>query len=638
MPKEINFLNSNMYRLIMRVSLPLVLASIVTSIVQLANVAFMGNLGSEEIYVRSLYTPFAFLLIALIEAFQISNQVSIARLNGERDREGIKNNIVSFVLLSIAVSLAVWMIIYFASPYIAQFYNVPNDVATKFKNFITLMFLVNIPGIVAMVLTSSFRGIGKLSLSMILSIGYALLNIILVYMYSFHWNKGIFSLVYANLISSLTLLLISIIALMKLDLLKIKKQYFKLHKKGLFFLKIVGIPIFISYIIIFISNFFYNKIIEPFGHTTLSGFSVGYYVQTFAIIPAIAIGSALGIIMNNNIGAGTSYYPRVYQTMKKGTLLTLAFYTIMSALIFIFKTNIAQLMLIDNETIQQAVLFLKIVAPTYICFGVVLMTITTLEQINKGYLALTLNGVYFIAIIIVGWYLTLKYTQVDYLYWTIAIMNIIGFISIFFILRMMKKQYNNPQMPESENFDFIVREYEPRYVTDVLNLFTESDFYFKTMNPNYLSKDEIINSIIEDETMIISSKEQVIGLVEIEAVMEAAKHYSINFRLSNTIDVEKCNYILKEIISSYTSKTKVIKLAASCNKLDEDYITVLKKNGFKVEGELDNLLQKDGESISIVYLHKLLMNQDSLEINDDEEGNDLNRFSENGRESNVTRI
>ncbi|MDQ0216248.1 Na+-driven multidrug efflux pump [Oikeobacillus pervagus] len=454
MTKEISFLNKDIYLLIIRVSLPLIIASIVTSIVQLANVAFMGNLGSEEIYVRSLYTPFAFLLIALIEAFQISNQVSIARLNGEGDIEGIKQNIFSFVLLSIAISLAVWIIIYFLSPYIAKYYNVPDDVAKKFIDFLTLMFLVNILGIVAMVLSSSLRGIGKLGLSMILSIGYALLNITLVYMFSFHWNKGVLSLVYANLISSLTLCIVSLIILMKLNLIKIKKQYFMLSHKGLFFLKVVGIPIFISYIIIFLSNFFYNKIIEPFGHSTLSGFNVGYYVQTFAIIPAIAIGSALGIIINNNIGAGKLYYPRVYQIMKKGTLLTLIFYIIMSALIFIFKMNIAQLMLIDEASIKQAVLFLKIVAPTYIFFGVVLMTITTLEQINKGYLALTLNSVYFLTIIIIGWYLTIKYNRIDYLYWTISITNITGFMSVFFILRMMKKEYSGMQTSDSNNYDF----------------------------------------------------------------------------------------------------------------------------------------------------------------------------------------
>lgn len=446
MTKDIDFLHGNIYRLIVKVSLPLILASIVTSIVQLANVAFMGNLGTEEIYVRSLYTPFAFLSIALVEAFQISNQVSIARLNGEGDKEGIKNNIFTFVLLSSVISIAVWMIIHFLSPYIATYYNVPNDVATKFIDFLNLIFLVNILGIIAMVLTSSLRGIGKLGLSMILSIGYASLNIILVYMYSFHWHKGIFSLVYANAISSFILCLVSMIVLKKLDLLKIKKQYFKLYHKGIFFLKVVGIPIFISYIIIFISNFFYNKIIEPFGHSTLSGFSVGYYIQTFAIIPAIAIGSALGIIINNHIGAGEVHHPRVYEVMKKGTLFTFIFYIMMSVLIFIFKGNIVRLMLIEDAAIQQAVLFLKIVAPTYLFFGVVLMTLTALEQMNKGYLALILNVIYFAAIIGIGWYLTVRYAQVECLYWTISMMNIVGSIMVFFILRMIQKEFNDAQV------------------------------------------------------------------------------------------------------------------------------------------------------------------------------------------------
>ena len=132
--------------------------------------------------------------------------------------------------------------------------------------------------------------------------------------------------------------------------------------------------------------------------------------------------------------------------MKKGTLFTFIFYIMMSVLIFIFKGNIVRLMLIEDAAIQQAVLFLKIVAPTYLFFGVVLMTLTALEQMNKGYLALILNVIYFAAIIGIGWYLTVRYAQVECLYWTISMMNIVGSIMVFFILRMIQKEFNDAQV------------------------------------------------------------------------------------------------------------------------------------------------------------------------------------------------
>lgn len=152
----------------------------------------------------------------------------------------------------------------------------------------------------------------------------------------------------------------------------------------------------------------------------------------------------IGISMLLNIGYALLNGSLVYIcsfNLEKGIIFTLAVYILMSVFIFILKDRITALMLTDENVISQAILYLKIVAPSYLFFGAVLMTITTLEQINKGKVVLSLNLIYFVFIDTGGWYMTNTFGRIDYLYWTISGMNIVSFVDVFFILMKIKKEY-----------------------------------------------------------------------------------------------------------------------------------------------------------------------------------------------------
>jgi Na+-driven multidrug efflux pump len=441
MKKALDFQNDKILSLIFKTSIPLILASMVTMIVQLANISFMGNVGSEEIYIRSLYTPFAFLSIAFTEAFQISHQVLISRLKGSENYETIRKGILNFIFISVISSLLLAVFIYALAPFIADFYKVPTEITGDFISFLRAMFLVNALVILTMVLTSGLRGYGNVNLSMVFNIVYALLNVTLVYVLAFYLNKGIYSIVYANLISSVFTSLVVSIVLFKKKILQLNRKYFAFYKQAVLFLRNVGLPISISYLIIFISNFFFNKIVAPFGVEAVSGFGVAYYIQTFVIVPGIAIGGSLGIIMNNNIGGGDRYHPRVFEAYKKGVAYTAFFYFVLTAAIYIFSEAIINTMVKDQTAFSYANDFISIVSPSYIIMGIVLMTITTLEQINKGVIALVLNTAYFAIITTLGWYLTRLFDDLNYFYWTFFAVNLFGVICVIYTWKVLENEY-----------------------------------------------------------------------------------------------------------------------------------------------------------------------------------------------------
>lgn len=140
----------------------------------------------------------------------------------------------------------------------------------------------------------------------------------------------------------------------------------------------------------------------------------------------------------------------------------------------------------------------------------------------------------------------------------------------------------------------------------VLSLFEEADFRYRTELPNYLKEEEVEELINEDDTVLIQYNKQVIGLVEFEVIMDAARHYKLYYRLSNSIDKELNVSILDEIIDSFTMRNHVVKLAAHCFGDDDIYQDIFRKSGFEPEGQLESMLESDEKKHALVYYHKTI--------------------------------
>ena len=64
-----------------------VLATVAGLVLQIFTLAFLGRLGGDALYVRAIYTPISFLVLAVTEGLVVAAQVSagIATRSGRRD-------------------------------------------------------------------------------------------------------------------------------------------------------------------------------------------------------------------------------------------------------------------------------------------------------------------------------------------------------------------------------------------------------------------------------------------------------------------------------------------------------------------------------------------------------------------------
>ncbi|MBB6024645.1 Na+-driven multidrug efflux pump [Paenibacillus sp. JGP012] len=434
--KGIDYTTGSIHRLLFRTAIPMLLASMVNVITQLANVFFLGHTNQSVLYVLSLYIPVSFVMISIIEAMQLSVQVAVARSRAG----GPKAFTQLFMhMLGIALLLAVASggMVLLLTPVLSWFYHVPADIEPMFTRYVAGMMAVSVPAVLAAVSSAALRGLGRAQAASLNAVGTAVLNIALVYTFVSILRMDLQGIIYANLITSVSSLALSLLVLLIRK--ETVKERFVFAKRHLITLRHVGIPVFFSYCMIFLSTFFFNKIVSYFGEGAVAGFGVGYRIQTMAILPGIVIGSAIGIIINHNLQA--PHRERAYASYRQGLIHAFALYVVIAIVVWICRDPLVSFLIEDAATRAEAARYLSIVALSYIGMGPMMTTLLTMEQSGRGYQALLLNAVYFLIIIALGWVLTRTFNQVIYFYGVIAGMNVIGMCFFLPFMRLLKREY-----------------------------------------------------------------------------------------------------------------------------------------------------------------------------------------------------
>ncbi|MGC5775327.1 MATE family efflux transporter [Paenibacillus pabuli] len=440
----IDYTAGSIQRLLFRTAVPMLLASLVNVITQLANVFFMGHTSQSVLYVLSLYIPVSFVMIAIIEAMQLSVQVAVARSRAGGPRVFTQlyvHMMGSAVLLAILTGGVVMLL----TPVLSWFYAVPADIAPMFTLYVGGMMVASIPAVLAAVSGAALRGLGRAQAASWNSVGLAVLNISLVYMFVSIFGLDLKGIVYANLISSTLSLVISLLILFLRKEVLMERLVFA--KRHFVTLRHVGIPVFISYCMIFLSTFFFNKIVSHFGEGAVAGFGVGYRIQTMAILPGIVIGSAIGIMINHNLQS--PHRPRAYASYRQGLLQSFALYVVIAVAIWVWREPLTSFLIEDAASRAEAARYLSVVALSYIGMGPMMTTLLTMEQSGRGYQAMFLNAIYFLLIILLGWGLTRLFNQVIYFYGVIAGMNVIGMSFFLPFMRRLKRDYVEPSGHEA---------------------------------------------------------------------------------------------------------------------------------------------------------------------------------------------
>ncbi|WP_019435803.1 MATE family efflux transporter [Streptomyces sp. AA0539] len=423
----------------------MLLAELAGALVPQIVLALMSRMGEEALYIRALFMPVFFLFIAIETAIGVTNQVAVARATGRQETTAMASaaHLARVCLLAV---LMVGGLLALSAPLLADTFSVHPDVRDDFEWFVRWVALAHVSLVGPVVCAATLRGAGLARPAALVLLVSAALEVATVTVLGLPGliGWGIWSVPFAIAGSGLIGTAVGLWLLRRSGLWKRGEPVGRRRETAL--LQQVGIPVAITYLVIFASAAVLTWVVSTQGPIVVSGFAVAYGVQTVIIVPGVVIGSATAIIVNQHYGAESR--DRIAHTVRGGLTVAAVTYLFLALISWAARTPLTGLLADDPSVAAEAARYLEIVAPGYACMGLVLAALTLLEQIGGGLLAVTMNVIYFAAICVVGGMLSRTAGDVEPLYWTMTVASVVGLSALWVVHRFIARtaQPSAPQV------------------------------------------------------------------------------------------------------------------------------------------------------------------------------------------------
>ncbi|WP_304452944.1 MATE family efflux transporter [Nocardiopsis sp. YSL2] len=411
------------WRGVLRYAAPMILAEGIGTAVPVVVIALIGWMGDDALYVRSLFMPVVFAFIAVQLSIAVTTQVAVALSAGRRYSSAV-SSAWWLARVGFAATAVVSAVFVFGAPLLADLLSVRPDVREQFEWFVRWVALAQITGIGPVVCAALLRGAERprSAAALLLSAGGLEVAGVAALGLPGAVGWGLWSVPVAIASSGLIATVAGCWLIRRVGLWSRDRPIGGGSESTL--LKQVGVPVGAAYGVIFASNFALTWVVSVFGTATIAGFAVAYTLQTMIIVPGMAIGSATAIVVNQC--RGREEFDRLRKVAQAGLAITGVLYALIAAVCWSGREWIALAIARDPGAASEAAAFLALVAPTYLFLGVVLASLSVLEQTGAGGLAVILNATYFGLICVIGGYLARGAGDVTPLYQTMAAFNLLG--------------------------------------------------------------------------------------------------------------------------------------------------------------------------------------------------------------------
>lgn len=203
-------------------------------------------------------------------------------------------------------------------------------------------------------------------------------------------------------------------------------------------LMVIAIPVALASTIIPVLGAILTAWFADYGAAAVAGFGVAVRLETFMLIPAMAVGSGIGPLAGQNWGAG--HFDRLQEVIRKATWFCVMFGLLATIMMVLGARPIAALFTNDPVAFEFAILFMQIVPIGYIALFYVQTLGSILNAIGKPVQALALNAAKaFLMIVPFVWFGQIV-AGPSGMFVGIAVAHLLAGIIMLFIIKAIKPQ------------------------------------------------------------------------------------------------------------------------------------------------------------------------------------------------------
>ncbi len=429
---------------LLRLALPLLAGNLLIATTGFISVMLLSKFYADSLYLFALFLPIQFFLLAVQEAWRATASALVATYC-----KSIFLPMRIWVLLGVSVIFSLLLLMLWVLLGDRLLALLPVSVmGRKLSLLCVAMFVANIFAVLNGIVNASLASIGLVGraffcnillsfcmLSAICVLAHNRVPLLYTYIYAFSLSH-VFVFLWAIVFLCRRLSVFFYIFLYDLhDLLQSALEVWHFFKK-------IALPVFASWLVILWGVNMLNNLLANGGSILLAGFGLVYRLQMIVYQPALAIGVAMAILINQ---AGATVLTHLgNRILLSGMLCSAVFYVLLALGLFFARIGLANV-LTSVVSIQHVINdCLYYLAPSWACMGPLLALLMLFEQTGYAFSVLCLNFGYFVLLGVAGYILIVSGESPIILFRLMAYANCVALLvggRFFFIMKYKEKSY-----------------------------------------------------------------------------------------------------------------------------------------------------------------------------------------------------
>lgn len=469
-------------KLLVKFSVPCVLAMLVSALYNIVDQIFIGNSGAGTAGIMATTLVFPFTVVALAIAQLIGDgcaalfSISLGAKDEKTSNKSVGNAIIAVILLSIILVIIGFI---FMKPILSILgANGYDERCILFTQQYYQIILCGIPFYMfASSMASIIRASGAPGYSMVQAVVGAIINLIFDPILIFVFGLGVRGAAIATIAGQIVSACLCAIYFRKPKLMKLTKESFKIDKVVLGKLLKLGISSFITQASIAIITIVANNVVGTIGgeNATDAGGALGIVFKIFAIVLAFSLGVAVGGQPIIGFNYGAKKYKRVLETYKLIIIANVVI-GVISMLLFEFAPNFIVSLFGGHANNlefyrEYACLSFRIYLGGILLCCIQKASCIYLQSIDKPYKAMTLSLMRDVILLVPGVCIFGLYGDLYTMLWAGPVSDIGAFIvTVIFVTiecKRISKLAKEETLEDSDNEDKITEKQKNNFVISI---------------------------------------------------------------------------------------------------------------------------------------------------------------------------